>query len=65
MNHKALDSYAKTIVIGDFVKDPDTENEYEVREILENNQIIIRDLFTGEYMPPIEASFVELLSEID
>jgi hypothetical protein len=62
---KAYDGIGKILVIGDFVEDPDTEHQYEVREILENNEVVLRDLFTGEYMNPIDASECRLVVEED
>jgi hypothetical protein len=65
MNYKAFDGIGKRLSIGDFVEDPDTQHQYEVREILENNEVILRDLFNGEYFDPIDASECRLMIEED
>lgn len=65
MFYKAYDGIGNRLSIGDYVEDHDTQQQFEVREILEENCVILRDVCTGEYMEPIEASECRLLTEED
>jgi hypothetical protein len=62
---KAFDSSLKTLVIGDIVEDPDTHHQYEIRQILGNNKVILRDTFTGEYSEELVAGFFNRVDDFD